>query len=82
MKNYFVFKLLTAEDYHDVVHLNEVTDEMRDKLRSLSQAVYDKIQKCRSQEKSTWKQLADLEEHVETIYTRIDKIADELVGKN
>lgn len=55
---------------------------MRDKLRSLSQTIYDKIQKCRNQEKSTWKQLADLEEHVKTIYMRIDRIADEMVGKN
>ena len=55
---------------------------MREKLRSLSQTVYDKIQICRNQEKSTWKQLADMEEHVETIFTRIDKIADEMVGKN
>ena len=82
MKNYFVFKLLTAEDYHDVVPLNEVTDEMRDKLRSLSQTVYDKIQKCRNHGKSTWKGLANLEEHVEKIYMRIDRIADEMVGKN
>ena len=55
---------------------------MRDKLRSLSQIVYKKIQKCRNHGKSAWKGLADLEEHVETIYMRIDRIADEMVGKN
>ena len=55
---------------------------MRDKLRSLSQTVYDKIQKCRNHGKSTWKGLANLEEHVEKIYMRIDRIADEMVGKN
>ena len=69
-----------VDTYQEVAPLSEVTDEMRDNLRSLSQTVYDKIQKCRNQEKSTWKRLADLEEHVETIYTRIDKIADELVS--
>ena len=69
-----------VDTYHDVVPLSEVTDEMRDNLRSLSQTVYSMIQKCRNQEKSTWKQLADLEEHVATIYMRIDKIAKELVG--
>ena len=53
---------------------------MRDKLRILSQTVYDKIQECRNKEKSTWKQLADLEEHVAKIYMRIDEIAEELVG--
>ena len=73
-------KILPIDIYHEVVPLNEVTDEMRDKLKSLSQAVYDKIQKRRKEEKSTWKQMADLEEHVATIYTRIDKIAEELVG--
>ena len=55
---------------------------MREKLRSLSQTVFDKIQEFRNHGKSTWKGLADLEEHMETIFTRIDKIADELVGKN
>mgnify|MGYP001801791243 CR=1 FL=1 len=77
-----VFKLFTAEDYHEVAPLSEVTDEMREKLRSQSQTVFDKIQKCRNHGKATWKGLVDLEEHVETIITRIDKIADEMVGKN
>ena len=66
--------------YHEVVPLNEITDEMREKLRTLSHTVYYKIQKNRNQEKSTWKQLADMEDHVETVYTKIDKIADELVS--
>ena len=77
-----VFKLLTAEDYHEVAPLSEVTDEMREKLRSQSQTVFEKIQKFRNHGKSTWKGLANLEEHMETIFTRIDKIADEMVGKN
>ena len=82
MKSSFGFQLFTTEHYHEVAPLSEVTDEMRKMLRSLSQTVYEKIQKCRKHGKHTWRQLADLEEHVETIYMRIDKIADELVGKN
>ena len=77
-----VFKLPTTEPYHEVSPLSEVTDDMRKKLRTLSQTVYDKIQKCRNHGKSTWRGLANLEEHVETIYMRIDNIANVLVGKN
>lgn len=74
--------MVFKEDYHEVAPLSEVTDEMREKLRSLSQTVFDKIQEFRNHGKSTWKGLADLEEHMETIFRRIDKIADEMVGKN
>ena len=74
-----VFKLFTAEDYHEVAPLSEVTDEMREKLRSQSQTVFDKIQKCRNHGKATWKGLVNLEEHVETTHKQIDIITNQLV---
>ena len=60
--------------------MKQVSEEMRGRLRKLAQKIYDKIRRCRDREKSTWKRLADLEEHVETIYHRIDGIANDLVG--
>ena len=53
---------------------------MRQKLKALSQCVYDKIKMSRNKEKSTWKSLADMEEHVETIHKQVDTITNELVG--
>ena len=52
---------------------------MREKLRELSQSIYYKIKECRNKEKSTWKRLADMEEHVETIHKQIDIITNQLV---
>ena len=60
--------------------MSEVTNEMRETLRELSQSMYYKIKECRKKEKSTWKKLADMEEHVETIYKQIDIITNELVS--
>ena len=64
---------------HEVVPLNDVTLELREKLRNLSRDVTEKISRCRNLEKSAWKGLADLESHVETIFTTIDTIAERLV---
>ena len=66
---------------HEVVPLHEVTESMRSNLRKLSQCIYDKIKRSRNTEKSTWKRLSALEDHVETIYRRIDAIGDDLVQK-
>ena len=66
---------------HEVVPLHEVTEDMRTNLRMLSQNIYDKIKRCRDTEKSTWKRLSALEDHVETIYRRINAIGDDLVRK-
>ena len=59
--------------------MHEVTEAMRSNLRKLSQCIYDKIKRSRKPEKSTWKRLSALEDHVETIYQRIDAIGDDLV---
>lgn len=64
---------------HEVVPLNDVTLELREKLRNLSRDVAEKISRCRNLEKSAWKGLADLESHVETIFSKIDNIAQKLV---
>ena len=64
---------------HEVVPLHEVTEDMRTNLRKLSQNIYDMIKRCRDTEKSTWRCLSALEDHVETIYRRIDAIGDDLV---
>lgn len=66
-------------DSHQVVPLHEVTEDMRSNLRMLSQNIYEKIKRCRDTEKSTWKRLSALEDHVETIYQRINAIGDDLV---
>ena len=58
-----------------------VTEQMREQLRKLSQSIYDKMKRCRKLEKSTRKCLADVEEHVEEIYNRIDDLTNDLVRK-
>lgn len=58
-----------------------VTEQMREQLRKLSQSIYDKMKRCRKLDKSTWKCLADVEEHVEEIYRRIDNETEDLVRR-
>ena len=60
--------------------IREVTDELRDKMRSLSQPLYDKMKRCRNLEKTTWRKLSDLEEHVQQQANTVDNIAEEMVG--
>ena len=64
---------------HQIVPLRTVTDEMRGKLRQLSQGIYEKIKRCRTVEKLSWRRLAELEEHTEAVHNKIDQIADEMV---
>ena len=65
---------------HEVVPLKDVTDEMREKLRKLSQNIFDKIKRCRDIEKSSWRRLAELETHIDHIYNQIDQMAEDLVS--
>ena len=65
---------------HQIVPLRTVTDEMRGKLRELSPVIYEKIKRCRTVEKLSWRRLAELEEHTETVHNKIDQIADEMVS--
>ena len=57
-----------------------MTDELREKMRSLSQQLYDKMKRCRNLEKTTWRRLSDLEEHVQRQTDTVDNIAEEMVG--
>ena len=63
-----------------MVPLREVTDELREKMRSLSQPLYDKMKRCRNLEKTTWRRLSDLEEHVHRQSNTVDRIAEEMVS--
>ena len=65
---------------HEVVPLKNVTEEMREKLRKLSQNIFDKIKRCRDIEKSTWRRLAELETLIDDIYNQIDDITEDLVS--
>ena len=56
-----------------------MTEQMREELRKLSQSIYDKLKRCRKLEKLSWKSLADVEEHVEEIYCKIDDVTEDLV---
>ena len=64
---------------HEVVPLKQVTDDMRRKLKRLSQDINEKIKRCGNMEKSAWRSLDDLEEYVETTCGEIDGIAQDLV---
>ena len=70
---------LPKDEQHEVVDLRVVTEQMREKLRKLSKSIYNKMKRCQKLEKSTWKNLADVEEHVEEIYRRIDQVTVDLV---
>ena len=59
--------------------LKQVTDDMRRKLKRLSQDINVKIKRCGDMEKSAWKSLDDLEEYVETSCGEIDGIAHDMV---
>ena len=72
-------KTIYVGEHHEIIPLRKFTDDMRDRLRILSQSIYDKIKRCRSSVKSTWKRLSDLEDHVESINHTIDQITDDLV---
>jgi hypothetical protein len=65
---------------HEVVPHKDVTKEMREKLRQLSQNILDKIKRCRDIEKSSWRRLAELETHIDNIYNQIDERAENLVS--
>ena len=65
---------------HQIVPMRTVADEMRGKLRKLSQGIYEKIKRCRKVEKLSWRRLAELEEHTENVHNEIDQIADEMVS--
>ena len=65
---------------HQIVPMRTVADEMRGKLRELSQGIYEKIKRCRKVEKLSWRRLAELEEHTENVHNEIDQIADEMVS--
>ena len=67
---------------HQIVPLKTVTDEMGERLRELSQGIYEKIARCRTVEKLSWRRLAELEEHTEAVHNKIDQIAGEMVGPN
>jgi hypothetical protein len=70
---------LNVGEQHEIIPLRKFTDDLRDKLRTLSLSINDKIKRCRSSVKSTWKRLSDLEDHVESINHTIDIMADDLV---
>ena len=52
---------------------------MRERLRELSQGIYEKMKRCRTVEKLSWRRLAELEEHTENVHNKIDQIADDMV---
>ena len=59
--------------------MKNVTNDLRDSLKKLTQDVYNKIKRCRHTVKAAWKRLDYLEDHVEKIYQDIDVITENLV---
>ena len=59
--------------------LKQVTDDMRRKLKRLSQDINENIKRCGDMEKSAWKSFDDLKEYVEITCSEIDGIAHDLV---
>ena len=47
--------------------------DLRDKL-------YNKIKRCHQNEKAAWKNLSEIESHIDVIYKRIDTVKQELVS--
>ena len=81
LKNYTTLMMpISGQGNHQIVPMRTVTDDMRERLRELSQGIYEKIKRCRKVEKLTWRRLAELEEHTETVHNKIDQIAGEMAS--